>query len=111
MSLNLKRRGRNGAEGIPSTRRTNETIPADVSVSLWRKRLAVVFKNAEIVNGHSHRFRDTFAVSLLSKGVTLESVSQLLGHQNIKITQRHYSPWVKARQDALDQEIEKALAG
>lgn len=25
------------------------------------------------------------------------------------ITQRHYSPWVKARQDALDREVEKAL--
>jgi integrase/recombinase XerD len=50
-------------------------------------------------------------VDLLSKGVSLESVSQLLGHQSIKITQKHYSPWVKARQDALDLEIEKAMAG
>jgi integrase/recombinase XerD len=51
--------------------------------------------------------RDTFAVALLTGGASLESVSQLLGHQSITITQRHYAPWVKARQDALDREIER----
>jgi integrase/recombinase XerD len=81
-------------------------IPAAASV--WRKRLAAVFKKAGIRNGHSHRFRDTFAVGLLEAGVSLESVSILLGHQNLKITQKAYSPWVKSRQDALDKEIEKA---
>lgn len=82
-------------------------VPAAVSV--WRKRLAKVFRDAKIVDGHSHRFRDTFAVSLLAKGVSLESVSQLLGHQSIKVTQKHYNPWVKTRQDALDKELERAL--
>ena len=82
-------------------------VPAAVSV--WRKRLATVFTSAKIKNGHTHRFRDTFAVALLTQGVSLESVSQLLGHQSIKITQRHYSPWVKARQEALDKELERAL--
>jgi len=75
------------------------------AVSLWRKRLAKVFEDANIADGHSHRFRDTYAVDLLSEGVSLETVSQLLGHQSIKITQKHYSPWVKARQDALDKEL------
>jgi integrase/recombinase XerD len=79
------------------------------AVSVWRKRLARVFTDAKVKDGHSHRFRDTFAVALLSQRVSLESVSQLLGHQSIKITQRHYSPWVKARQDALDKELERAL--
>jgi site-specific recombinase XerD len=84
-------------------------VPAAASV--WRKRLADAFFDAKVPDGHSHRFRDTFAVDLLSKGVSLESVSQLLGHQSIRITQRHYAPWVKARQDALDREVEKALHG
>lgn len=81
-------------------------LPAAISV--WRKRLAQVFKDAGIVNGHSHRFRDTFAVSLLQSGVSLEDVSVLLGHQNIRITQKHYAPWVRSRQARLDQEIRKA---
>jgi integrase/recombinase XerD len=52
-------------------------------------------------------FRDTFAVSLLLKGVSLESVSKLLGHSSIKITERHYAPWVKARQEQLEAEVRR----
>jgi site-specific recombinase XerD len=50
----------------------------------------------------SHRLRDTFAVDLLQKGVPLEEVSKLLGHESIKTTERHYAKWVKGRQDRLD---------
>ncbi len=39
-------------------------------------------------------FRDTFAVEMLLGGVPLEQVSMLLGHKGIKITEKHYSPWV-----------------
>jgi len=49
-------------------------------------------------------------VGLLEKGVSLETVSILLGHQSIKITQKHYAPWVKTRQDALDKEVSRALS-
>ena len=77
---------------------------------VWRKRLADVFKKAKIKNGHSHRFRDTLAVSLLQAGVSLEDVSTLLGHQSLRITQKHYSPWVKTRQDALDKAVAVAIA-
>jgi integrase/recombinase XerD len=78
------------------------------AVSNWRRRIARVFKDAGIVNGHSHRFRDSFAVALLEKGASLESVSRLLGHTSIRITERHYNPWVKSRQAALDAEVEGA---
>lgn len=50
----------------------------------------------------SHRLRDTFAVELLKKGVPLDEVSKLLGHESIKTTERHYAKWVKGRQDRLD---------
>jgi integrase/recombinase XerD len=72
----------------------------------WAKYyIAPLFKAAKIPNeGHmmSHRLRDTFAVDLLEKGVPLEEVSKLLGHESIKTTERHYAKWVKARQDRLD---------
>jgi integrase/recombinase XerD len=77
-------------------------LPA--AASLWRKRLADVFKDAKI-EGHSHQFRDTFACSLLQAGVSLQDVSVLLAHRSTKITEKHYSPWVKSRQDALDRAL------
>jgi len=46
-------------------------------------------------------------VSLLLKGVPLDSVSKLLGHSSIKITERHYAPWVKARQEQLEAEVRR----
>jgi site-specific recombinase XerD len=77
--------------------------------SFWPKRIAEVFKLAGIQNAHTRRFRDTFAVSLLEADVSIENVSRLLGHQSVRITEKHYSPWVKTRQDALDKAVEKAL--
>ncbi len=56
---------------------------------------------------HPHRFRDTFAVRLLEMGVPLETVSILLGHTDIKTTQRSYAPWVKSLQDNLELAVQK----
>ena len=41
------------------------------------------------VEGHPHMFRDTFAVELLKRGVSLEIVSMLLGHASIRVTEKH----------------------
>jgi integrase len=72
----------------------------------WGKRFIVpAFEAAQIeCDGHmrSHRLRDTFAVDLLEKGIPLEEVSKLLGHESIRTTERHYAKWVKGRQDRLD---------
>jgi len=80
-------------------------LPAAVSV--WRKRIAKIFEDAKIADGHPHRFRDTFACSLLEAGVSLQDVSILLGHRSTKVTERHYAPWVKSRQDSLDKALAK----
>jgi integrase len=53
-------------------------------------------------------FRDTFAVGLLLAGVPIEQVSKLLGHKSIKVTEKHYSPWVMARQEQLEQSVQKS---
>jgi integrase/recombinase XerD len=72
----------------------------------WRDRLGRVFKLAKIEGGHPHRFRDTFAVELLLKGVPLDQVSILLGHSSVRITERHYAPWVRARQERLEELVQ-----
>jgi len=73
----------------------------------WQERLKKLFTIAGLPEGHGHRLRDTFAVSLLLKGIPLEVVSVLLGHQSIKTTERHYAPWVQSRQDALEAAVMK----
>lgn len=63
-----------------------------------------IFEAAGLNGGQmkSHRLRDTFAVDMLQKGVPLEEVSKLLGHESIKTTERSYAKWVQGRQDRLD---------
>jgi integrase len=53
-------------------------------------------------------FRDTFAVELLLAGVAIDQVSVLLGHRSVKMTEKHYLPWVKARQEQLASSVQRA---
>lgn len=79
----------------------------ETTVKSWNRVFRKLFAAAEppIVGGHAHRFRDTFAISLLLKGVELSHVSILLGHSSVRVTERHYSPWVKARQEQLEADV------
>jgi integrase/recombinase XerD len=61
----------------------------------------------KLSEGHAHRFRDTFAVELLLAGVPLERVSILLGHQSVKITEKHYSPWIRERQEQAEADVRR----
>lgn len=76
----------------------------------WSRYLDTVFELAKVKDAHSHRFRDTFAVSLLESGVSIENVSVLLGHSSVRITERHYKPWVKTLQKKLEEAVRKAWA-
>lgn len=78
------------------------------AVRSWQTRLRRFFKVATIPNGHAHRFRDTFGVALLLAGIPIDRVSILLGHQSVKVTEKHYNPWVRARQEQLEADLESA---
>ena len=56
-------------------------------------------------NAVSHRIRDTFAVELLLAGVPIERVSILVGHQSVRVTERHYNPRVRLRQEQLEADV------
>lgn len=77
----------------------------DTLAGNWRRTFRRLCKIAGVRGGHPHRFRDTLAVELLLEGVPMERVSILLGHSSVKITERHYAPWVQERQSQLEADL------
>jgi len=87
------------------------------AVADWQRSFRRLFKLAALEKGDGsakrcfpHMLRDTFAVEMLLAGVPIDQVSMLLGHSSVKITEKHYSPWVKARQDQLAASVRNAWA-
>jgi integrase-like protein len=62
-------------------------------VNDWQRSLSQLSELSG-VKFHAHMLRDTFAVELLQKGVSLENVATLLGN-SIKAAEKHYSPWTR----------------
>jgi integrase len=77
------------------------------AVGDWQRSFRKLFKLAGMHGGHPHRFRDTFAVELLLQGVPIERVSVVLGHSSVRVTEKHYSPWVRARQEQLEADVRR----
>ncbi len=89
-------------------------LPKSV-VADWQRSYRRLFELADIrkLDGqrkrcHPHMFRDTFAVEMLLAEVPIDQVSTLLGHSSVKVTERHYSPFVRARQLQLQQSVRNA---
>jgi integrase len=85
---------------------TGESKPK-TAISHWQYELGKLFEAAKVENAHAHRLRDTFAVELLLQGVPMERVSILLGHRSIRVTEKHYAPWVRARQEQLEADVRR----
>jgi integrase len=89
-------------------------LPKSV-VANWQRSYRRLFQLANIrkLDGqkkrcHPHMFRDTFAVEMLLAGVPIDQVSTLPGHSSLKVTERHYTPFVKARQLQLQASVRAA---
>ena len=85
------------------------------AVADWQRAYRKLFKIAHLKHADEsakrcfpHMFRDTFAVEALLAGVPLEDVALYLGHSSIKTTERHYAPFVKARQEKMVDTLKKA---
>jgi integrase len=84
-------------------------------VANWQRAYRRLFKVADLCKPdgapkrcHCHMFRDTFAVEMLLAGVPIDQVSILLGHASVRVTEKRYSPWVRARQDQLEKSVQSA---
>jgi integrase/recombinase XerD len=85
------------------------------AVADWQRSYRRLFQLADLRKAdgtpkrcHPQMFRDTFAVEMLLAGVSLDQVSILLGHRSIRVTEKHYAPWVRARQEQLENSVRRA---
>lgn len=68
-----------------------------------RKGVSTAIKNSGIGKVTIHELRHTAAVTMLSSGMPLEKVSQVLGHSNTAITFKTYARYLPEHmQDAVD---------
>jgi integrase len=72
----------------------------------YRRTLRDLGEYCKVADLHPHRLRDTFAVRLLQGGAPLDRVARALGNRSVRVVERHYAPWIKSRQDALDADVE-----
>lgn len=84
-------------------------------VANWQRSYRKLFKLAGIKEAdgtlkrcHPHMLRDTFAVEALLSGMKPLEVSTILGHASVTITEKHYLPWVKARQTSLNESVRQS---
>ena len=90
---------------------------AKSAVANWQRSYRKLFLLADLREAddhpkrcHPHMFRDTFAIESLVAGMRIEEVSILLGHRSIRVTEKHYLPWVRARQTTLTESAKMAWA-
>jgi integrase len=58
------------------------------------ERMLAIGRRAGVQNANPHRFRDTFAVDLLSRGASPCDVAKLLG-DTVETIEKHYAPFVR----------------
>jgi integrase len=77
---------------------------------MWRRKIGKVFERAGAFEEPPtpHRFRHTFARTLLQRGVPVADVADLLGDDE-KTVREHYSRWVPERQARLTKILKEAF--
>ncbi len=69
------------------------------------QRMVALGKRAGVTNAHPHRFRDTLAVDMLSRGGSPYDVAKMLG-DTIETVERHYTPFVKELRERVRSILE-----
>ena len=69
---------------------TDREFPFDFNYQNILKKLQIYYEKAGIKNADVHTLRRTFGSRLVQKGVPIFTVSKLLGHSSVVITEKHY---------------------
>lgn len=68
----------------------NLKIPFSQNYEYMFKKIAKYYKKAGIENANIHTFRRTFGSTLAQKKLDIFTISKLMGHSSVKVTERHY---------------------
>jgi site-specific recombinase XerD len=85
---------------LPFAYRTPEGSQLEQAVY---ERMQEIGARCEVADCRPHRLRDSFAVRKLTKGVSIDDVSKMLGHASVAVTQKYYSPWDPRRDERLER--------
>ncbi len=72
------------------------------------QRMLAVGKRAGVPNAYPHRFRDTLAVDMLSRGASPYDVAKMLG-DTIDTVEKHYTPFVKELRERVRNILETGV--
>ena len=72
------------------------------------QRMLALGKRAGVEGAHPHRFRDTLAVDMLSRGASPYDVAKMLG-DTIETVEKHYTPFVKELRDRVRGILETGI--
>lgn len=90
-------------EGKAAKKQFSELMPDyDARVRETTELIVEVLREAGLT-GACHRFRDTFAINLLTAGADIVTVCDMLGHSDIKITKDHYLKAVPGYGETMSQ--------
>jgi integrase len=78
------------------------------AVSVYDEALRTLFDLAGTPRITPRLFRHSAATDLLTAGQRLETVAALLGHASTKVAAKHYSHWVKGRQEKLEEAVKSS---
>jgi site-specific recombinase XerD len=57
------------------------------------ERIRALGKRANVADAHPHRFRDTFCVDMLARGINPYHVARLMGI-TVEVLEKHYAPFI-----------------
>lgn len=88
--------------------RSTHVFTSDTGNLLFPSTVRTAFKRLckeiGIEHGHLHTFRDSFASRLAERGVPIEVVSKMLGHDSVSVTSKYY---INVSQDSMREAMEK----